>query len=99
MASSNCTDHTSMTDRVASISGKLSLMVALFLGIMGLIGYNIHATQQIEVRVAQEIAKIGGQLAGCSLRLKHLEAAVAGNGLRIDDHEQRLRSIERRQGE
>jgi hypothetical protein len=92
---STCSEHS----EVAAVKGKLSLLLLLLVSLLGLIGYNIHSTMQIQVRVESQVAKIGGQITAASLRTQATERVLGDHSLRLEDHEQRLRILERRRGE
>lgn len=88
-----CEEH----GQVASMRGRLNTLIGLLSVLLMLIGYDIHTTQQIEVRVTEQVAKLGGEIMAAGLRQEGLYREVERNGAAIDDHEQRLRALENRE--
>lgn len=87
-----CTQH----GEIASIRGKLNLLLLVFGALISLVAYNIHSTQQIQVFVAEQIAKIEGQINAVNVRAKSADDVVHDNRVIIQDHETRLRYLENR---
>jgi hypothetical protein len=87
-----CSEH----QEVTAIRSKLNLLLLVFLTLLGLIGYNIDATQKIEVRITEQITKLGGQISSTNVRARAVENVIDEAIKRIDDHEQRLRYLENR---
>lgn len=88
--SHTCSEH----GEVASIAGKLNVIAGLFVTLLGLVGYNIHTTQQIQVRVAEQVAILGGKISSANARAHAVQAAVQENRGMIKDLDQRVRYIE-----
>jgi hypothetical protein len=91
--SHTCSEH----GEVASIAGKLNIIAGLFATLLSLVGYNIHTTQQIQVRVAEQVATLGGELSSANVRAHAIEDIVRGNSGMIKDLDQRVRYIENRE--
>lgn len=90
-----CSEH----GEVASIAGKLNVIAGLFATLLGLVGYNIHTTQQIQVRVAEQVATLSGQISSANARAHAVEDVVQENRGMIKDLDKRVRYIENREAQ
>lgn len=92
----NCNDHNNMIIDVAGVRSLMRWLIVLLPLLLTLVGYNIHATQQMAVGIAKQVSRVGGQLSTASVRIKNIERGIVANSQRLDDHEQRIRDLEQR---
>jgi hypothetical protein len=88
-----CSEHS----EVSAIKGRMSLLLIVLTTMLGLVGYNIHTTQQIQVRVAEQVATLGGQISSANARAHAVEDVVQENRGMIKGLDQRVRYIENRE--
>lgn len=87
-----CREHS----EVSEIKGRISLLLVVLTTMLGLTGYNIYCTQQIQVTVAREITKLGGQISSTNVRARASDDLIHENRVILNDHEQRIRYLESR---
>jgi len=68
-----CSDHIDLVAAVASIRALLKWLLAVFVIVMALNGYNIRETQQVKVVVAGLVENVAGKIAHCDLKIDNIE--------------------------
>lgn len=96
-------------NKVGNLRITVTLVLTALVTVLALTGYNIQQTQEtrqdmissmgnLRTEIREDVAKIGGQLTSCSIRIKNVEDRVIQNRETIVDHERRLRGLEKREG-
>ncbi len=92
----NCGAHSDTIKTVLAAASLMRWILVILPLLLSLVGYNVYVTQQMQVVMMSNFAKIGGQLTTASTKMRAIQHSVDINTGRIDDHEQRLRVLEQR---